>query len=266
MDTTDLMAAARVGIAEVAAELSDIVSSLPDTATPIRPGTWTIREAAVHLALETGDCAELAAGSPVPSTYTNSTEFNAWSEARIADITETDPAKLAALMGESAERFLAITARRPAEEIVTWYGVPISLTHVAGITLGEWVLHGYDVATATGRPWSIDPAHARLAAFGLSPAFPIAVNPATAQGHTAAYAINLRGGEGVVMRFADGALSVEPAESGPVDCVLDADPVAFLLVASGRISQWQAIALGLLSASGDRPDLALGFLDLFDIA
>jgi hypothetical protein len=52
-------------------------------------------------------------------------------------------------------------------------------------------------------------------------------------------------------------------DSGPVDCTITADPVAFLLVGSGRLSQWDAIALGLLEAGGDRPELALGFTDLF---
>jgi hypothetical protein len=31
------------------------------------------------------------------------------------------------------------------------------------------------------------------------------------------------------------------------------------------MTQWEAIALGLLSAGGDRPELALGFLDLFSM-
>ena len=46
-------------------------------------------------------------------------------------------------------------------------------------------------------------------------------------------------------------------------CTIRADPVAFLLVSSGRVSQWVAIALGLLQVGGDRPDLALRFNDLF---
>ena len=46
--------------------------------------------------------------------------------------------------------------------------------------------------------------------------------------------------------------------------MISADPVAFLMVGVGRLSLWQAIALGLVSASGERPELALGFLKLFD--
>jgi hypothetical protein len=48
-----------------------------------------------------------------------------------------------------------------------------------------------------------------------------------------------------------------------VDCTITADPVAFLLVDSGRMSQWAAIAVGLMKADGNRPELALRFNNLF---
>ncbi|MGH8976215.1 MAG: SCP2 sterol-binding domain-containing protein, partial [Acidimicrobiia bacterium] len=80
-----------------------------------------------------------------------------------------------------------------------------------------------------------------------------------------AYRIELWGGGGVGLdlRFTDGALTVGPPDSRSVDCLISADPVAFLLVGLGRVTQWQAIACGLLSAGGERPELAFGFLDLF---
>jgi hypothetical protein len=65
----------------------------------------------------------------------------------------------------------------------------------------------------------------------------------------------------MTVRFTDGALGVEPP--GPVDVTISADPVAFLLVSAGRLSRYEAIALGLLSAEGRRPELALGLPDLF---
>lgn len=75
----------------------------------------------------------------------------------------------------------------------------------------------------------------------------------------------LEGGEGLVARFTDGVFSLEPPGAGPVDCVMSVDPVAFLLIGFGRLSLWEAIALGLFTAGGERPDLALGFFNLFDI-
>lgn len=89
------------------------------------------------------------------------------------------------------------------------------------------------------------------------------MNPATTVRHTAGYGLELKTGERFTVRFVDGEYGVEPPDSGPVDCTITADPVAFLLVGSRRMTQWQAIALGLMEVGGDRPDLALKFLDLF---
>jgi len=56
---------------------------------------------------------------------------------------------------------------------------------------------------------------------------------------------------------------LDPADTGPVDCTIAADPVAFLLVVTGRLPAAAAIALGLWRLAGHRPELALGFTDLF---
>lgn len=131
----------------------------------------------------------------------------------------------------------------------------------SGVT--EQLLHGYDMAVAGRRPWPIRPHHAALTLFGYGPCFGLCVNPVTAAGHNAAYGVELRTAERFTVRFVDGEYRLEPSDSGPVDCTLTADPVSFLLVGSGRLSQWAAIALGGLEVGGNRPDLALGFTDLF---
>jgi putative sterol carrier protein len=89
------------------------------------------------------------------------------------------------------------------------------------------------------------------------------VNPKTAQGLNAGFGIEIRGGGEFTVRFTDGAYGVEPAGSLPIDCTISADPAAFLLVGTGRLSQWPAIALGRYSPGGPDPQLALRFVDLF---
>ena len=60
------------------------------------------------------------------------------------------------------------------------------------------------------------------------------------------------------MVFDDGGMTVEASRPRQkVDCHLSVDPAAFLLVAWGRISQWQAIPKGQLLAWGRRPWLGL---------
>jgi hypothetical protein len=65
------------------------------------------------------------------------------------------------------------------------------------------------------------------------------------------------------VRFTDGAFRLDPADTGAVDCTITADPVAFLLVLTGRLPAAAAIALGVWRLSRHRPELALGFTDLF---
>ena len=89
------------------------------------------------------------------------------------------------------------------------------------------------------------------------------VDPEGAKGHTAGYALDFGGGPALVVRFTDGVFGIEAPGTAPTDVTIHADPVVFLLVADGRLSRYEAIALGLLRATGDRPELAVRYWDLF---
>lgn len=262
MDPDDMLEAARAGLLDVVPRLTGLIASLPRADAQVLP-EWTVRDVAAHLVNETNQAAHEATGAPSPHVWTDKDAFNASSQARLADIPETDPPKLAELMTEAADRLLHAIEGRPGDAPAACYGREMGLARVVSIHLSDWAVHGYDVAAAVGAPWTIDPIHAHLGFAGYAPFFPVALNPDTSTGHTASHRIELRGGDTLVARFAGGVLALEPPDSGPVDCVVSADPVAFLLTGLGRMTQWQAIALGLLSASGDRPELAYGFLDLF---
>ncbi len=167
-------------------------------------------------------------------------------------------------MLEAAEQLIDTTAGRPDQQRVPYHcGVRLPIADLVAVMAGEHLLHGYDIATAVGAPWPIDPAHAAVVLGAYAPNYGLCLNPATTRGLDAAYEIELRGLGRLVARFVDGEYRLEPADSGPVDCIISADPVAYLLVGAGRLPQWPAIALGLISAAGLRPELALGFTDLF---
>ena len=86
-------------------------------------------------------------------------------------------------------------------------------------------------------------------------------DPAAVARESMSYELSFRGGgPAVVVRVGDGELAVEPMISGtPVDCRISADPVAFLLVAYGRIGQLKPILRGQLLAWGRRPWAAVRF-------
>lgn len=264
MEPTEILNAARSALAETSQKVTAMIRALPEASTPVPDSDWTVRDTVVHLVHGGRLYAELATGAPSPVPDWRKETFAAFSAEIIADIPETDPGKLAALLADAYDGFLDVTAGRPGEQQVRYHGgLTYHLAGLACVLLGDAVIHGYDMATALEQPWPIDSAHAQLVLYGYGPLYGHCLNPETTAGHCAAYGIELRGGGSLTVSFIDGHYQLAEGISGPVDCQISADPVAFLLVGSGRLSRYEAIALGLLSLGGAKPELALGFPDLF---
>lgn len=264
MDRTDVLLAARSTLADSIAGIAAILRAQPDSTTPIGGGSyWTLREMAVHLVVASNLHRDLAAGATSPITSLAKADLAALSDQLIDDVAESDPGKLADLVVDAAETFQQETAGRPGEQPVWWHcATQLDLAAITSVLAADCVLHGYDMAAAVGAPWPITADDAVLAISAYVPLMGLFINPATSAGHSAAYGIEVRGGPAATVRFTDGVYALE-APGGPVDCEISVDPVAFLLAFSGRMSRWQAIALGLISARGEQPGLALGFPDLF---
>ncbi|MGH9003542.1 MAG: maleylpyruvate isomerase N-terminal domain-containing protein [Acidimicrobiia bacterium] len=258
MDPTTILEEGRRAIAANSARWAEMLHAVPDSGTRIPGAEWTVREAAVHVLNFSAVNADVAAGMTSPRLSVERDHVAADNLRRIADVPETDPDKLARLVAEGVDRFLEATDGRPGDHQVTWHcGLKLGLAELAGVELAELVLHGYDVATAVGFPWPIDPLHALIILNGYGPAFGLVVNEERAQGLNAGFGIELRNGPAFTARFVDGAYQVEPPDSGPVDCTISADPVAFLLVLWNRQSQWGPIARGKMMAWGRKPWLGL---------
>jgi hypothetical protein len=264
MDPTSILEFGRSAIAAVGADVAALLRSADRSDIPIPGAEWTIREAAVHLVNFSAVNADVAAGMPSTRLSVEKEDVAEDNLRRIADVPETDPDKLAGLVLDGVDRFLEATAGRSGDVEVIWHcGLKLGLAELAGVELAELVLHGYDMAVAVGYPWPIDPLHALIVLNGYGPAFRLVVNEERARGLNAGFGIELRGGPSFTARFVDGTYEVEPAGASPVDCTISADPVAFLLIGSGRLNPLTAVALGLLSAGGDHPEMALGFNQLF---
>jgi len=255
--------AARSALDEEAGRVAALLRSGLDPGAPAL-GRWSVAELATHLShafdvvptlarrergLALGALAELAG------------ETTRW----VDNDPERDLAVLADRIEDRAREFLLVTEGGVATDSYPWI-VEGSAVTLAGLTchlLNEAVMHGYDIAKASGRPWAIDRTAAALIFEGFFlPVFQ-AVDPRAlvvqekAGRVRACFDIRLRGAGRFFMVFDDGSLTVEAPSSRKVDCHLSADPAAFLLVAWSRISQWQAIPKGQLLAWGRRPWMGL---------
>jgi hypothetical protein len=135
---------------------------------------------------------------------------------------------------------------------------------LTALALSELTVHGHDIATGMGVPWPISAEHAKLILGTVCPNMsPLVVRPEAARGAALTYEVRLRGNSPrYVIRVADGTAEVRAA-GGPVDCVISADPVTFLLVVYGRMPLGRALLRGGILAWGRRPWLGLRFKDLF---
>jgi uncharacterized protein (TIGR03083 family) len=268
-------AAARAALPAVLDRLTALIANVPDqsAASPCPP--WSVGDVAAHVSLaylayssaavgEFGEWTETIPDLPAPIARLK--QLNTQS---LEMVTAQDRENLGAILAERLEALLDASAGRdPAEPCrAPWFGddVRLPLGTVVGLILSESLLHGLDIARGSGQAWPIDKAPARLV---LSLAFPtmmsLMVDAAVAKGLTGTMRIHVRGGIDIGITAVDGSVGVErePA-AARADCHISADPVAFLLTASGRASQNRAIAAGKLVAYGRKPLLAMKCSRLF---
>ena len=250
------MAAARTAVATVGARAAALVRAIEHPATPAL-GEWDVAEVAVHLSHALDAVTAMAQGAgPLIGDIG---ELGGFTRMFVAAEAERDFQALAGRMEASLSGFLDLTAQHEAARR-TWFaeGTSMPMSSLVCHVLNELLVHGWDVATAEGKPWPIERAHAGLVVSGfMFPAFATLgrsmVDQKAAAGLRATYDVRVRGGGRAVLTFDDGDLSVEAAPSGPVDCHLSVDPVGFLLVGWGRKNQWGQIARGKLFAWGRKP-------------
>lgn len=249
------MPAVREALRRVADDVCSLIASASDGDRMVGDSEWTVCDVAAHLVLGTEayltyldgrtepfvDVSDIAGGSLARS-----------SAARLDAEPERDLAALADRLRRVASTLLAATTDRDRDEAVVWNGVPIALGDMLGIGLGEFVLHGRDIATALSRRWTTRPDDARLVLAAALPMLPLLVDPRATAGVHVRYDLRVRGGLRHTLTVDDGTLTLDEQQKA-VDCHISADPVALLLVAYGRCTQWRPIATARLVAWGRRP-------------
>jgi uncharacterized protein (TIGR03083 family) len=254
------LTAARAAVKVAASQVADLVRSLPDPSSRVPGLDWTVGQTAAHLVAAARVYPGYATGQATPEATIDLAEGNLQ---RIAQVGDHGLGELADLLVAETQRLLKQTADLAPDHRVAFHGgATLDLAAQTGIVLGEYLVHGLDLARSARRPWPIDPGHARLVIAGGTALLPRYLDPDAARGVRVGYDVRVRGGPRFGLRVANGAATVESGPVGPVDCHISADPVAFLIVAYGRGSQWPPILRGKITAWGRKPWRAFGLTRL----
>lgn len=232
---------------------------------PVPGLTWTVAETAAHMTGELRDYRQaltrLTAGymthanRPMESPSRMGAAVNA---RQLTEVPERDPSRLADLLEEAAQAYLAAaTAADDTAAIPVANGLVLSPPTMTSLLLGEQVVHGLDISRAVRSRWDIEARDALMIIPGV-----LAVAPQYLRRSAAAtrvsFELRIRGGSAYRMAVDYGS-AVVTAAGQRSDCVITADPVAFLLLGYGRISQWPPLLRGKLRAGGRKPWMAMKF-------
>lgn len=218
---------------------------------------WTVAETAAHLVNEFDDYVAYAQGRKrVAVSDRSPSQRNAVANAaQLSADPDRDLESLADRLGAAVDGFLALP---PGEErVLVGNGVRMTRSTMTSALLGELLVHGLDVARASGQPWRIERGEALHVIAGVMEMVPDYLDRERAAGVRARFELRLRGGPRYLVSVADQRAVVSSGGRG--DCWISADPAAFLLVGFGRVGQWGQIARGKMLAGGRKPWLATKF-------
>jgi putative sterol carrier protein len=259
---------ARAALAEAVARTAQLWRGIADSAVPVPGLTWTAGQTAAHMVADMREYTEAltryvngddaAINIPDGSPARARTAVN---DQHLINVSERDQHRLADMLEEAATRYLAVasaidTAERV--EILTADGLVLEPAVMTCLLLGEQLVHGLDIARAAHRSWSIGREDALLvipAVLSLAPKY---LRPSRTKNLNISFELRIRGARRYRMAITDGAGAVTVAGER-ADCVITADPVAFLLVGGGRVRQLSVLLRGKLRAGGRKPWLAAKF-------
>ncbi|HEX2241432.1 MAG TPA: maleylpyruvate isomerase family mycothiol-dependent enzyme, partial [Actinomycetota bacterium] len=141
---------------------TDLLRAVDD---PTRPaiGIWTIRDVAAHVATNWEAYGEFLAGRG-PRLDDIFDHPQAMDEMAKAE-PEQDVRVLADRIDAATTAWIDAARELDPNQRVPWYtgdSIPITVRVLAAFQLGDFLLHGYDVARAEGRPWKLPKDEAAL--------------------------------------------------------------------------------------------------------
>lgn len=245
---------ARAAVGEVLPRLTALVRGLAASPRPA-VGHWTVPDVVCHVSHAVDLDTTALAGGPLPGIEPTPAGTAAWNSQMLASDRERD---LGVLADRIDVRGTAFLEQAPTEPTVAWiFGARLAPSVVACHLLAELLLHGHDIAKATGAPWVIEPNHAALAITGggvpiINACPDLWVRHTVEPTARARIELRLRGGHRLTLAL-DQRLTAEQPPAGDADAYLATTPEQALLIFFGRRSPWAVAASGGAIVWGRRP-------------
>jgi uncharacterized protein (TIGR03083 family) len=266
--------ATRTSMRDAADRFADLVLSAP------RPGSmatahWSVADTAAHVVTIASLYTSLVRPDEVPLPIaaladhiptTTVDTVAALNEVALSHFTERDPQELVKLLRASVDQILRTTDGRDPMEPVDWLGESrVPLAGVLAHLINELLIHGRDIARATGSRWVIAPQDAALffdlflvgvVNYGYGR---LADRDEPPPDRRIAVEFRSRYTTTVTLVLHHGRVTTQ-APGGDIDVRLSFDPTTLNLMLFGRVSRPRALLTGKVVVRGRRPWLLPAFL------
>jgi uncharacterized protein (TIGR03083 family) len=219
-------------------------------------GHWTSADVAVHLADRFEVFPRMVHGEGAVSPSLE--EMSSFNDERVLTRSDRELSALADAVEQGGTEFVHEMSAADTQEEIQWvHDIRLPRYTFGGLVLGEALVHGYDIASAEGITWPIDPTDVHLAFEALIPLIPYYLDGEAARGLDVCFDLRLRGGPRRFLAVSGGSLEVAEPDARKVDCRISADAPTFLLVSYGRIRPVRPAMTGKIVAWGRKPWLGL---------
>ena len=217
--------------------------------TPRAVGVWSVGETIAHVAGGPAHALTVIRGEVTPVPMDDVAGHNA---AELAGDPERDPRVLVGRLEAGTRELVAYARTVDGDPSVTAFtDVRVPLSAVLGLILAEVLVHGFDIARATRRPWVVDPDAAALAVITQRAFMPFSLRPEAADLRLAVD-LRIRRTDPVVVTVGEGTVRIEPPNDQAVDFHYSADAWAHLLIGFHRVPVWQPFLRGQVAIWGRR--------------
>jgi hypothetical protein len=252
-----------VAITAVADYIVGLIRHLEDTSIPLAHTKWTVGTAAAHLVISQRLSKRVLQGEKNPYKNANPETVADTNAILLEEFVERKGDKLATMLVMDTEAFLKTLAQQnDSFKMRTHFGT-MDLETTLAYNLCHLLIHASQIARALNHRIPVTNKDVAMVLPFLKLATKVTYDKDTGKDFTCTYAIHLRNSVSYAIICEGQKVHVVDMIPEFVDCHISADPVAFFLVSTGVINQWQPLFTGKLLAWGKRPWLALHLTKLF---
>lgn len=250
---------------KVVGEIAGMLEALSDTRIVVPRSEWTVGEQGAHLAFTNIGFGLFAMGLEYPYGDGTKGSLAEENETSLMGFSERGGPALAEQMKQATETFITMVEAAPPDRDCFSPLGRMPLGTLTSYFLVHNLMHGCAISSGLNHSFPFKPEHMPMVWPMVLNSFSGFVNKSACKGISGCVHLKVIGGFDSFFEMRNSELNVLDAPTGPVDCVVTAEPVHLFLTLIKMLSAAEGVELGELIVSGTDPGLFERIMNAVDV-